>query len=332
MKNNSNINKAHKYFINLLIYSNIKPKNKSEKYKIKANLTKFYNDKNETKKSKFYFDIQKKNSIEITKLPKASFQHSEENKQNDELLLNMNNFNDMPSFTKELRRALYSNSDIQSFKHSSSSSINHSFNQNNNESAQILERISEEHMHEDNQTLSYTNTSSSQSTLNYGELENFYLYDNCDNSNNEYILKYEHLINIAKLSDNEISYLSDNISFSEFISNLPKSNITYYNGAFLIPELVNVNQILCDTTETNQYKLLDVGKTLSIPILFEYFLTPNETSSNLSVSKSLAFDIKTSLMREPDHYILTVTAKYDYSQSVASTQSYANLVDGLKIS
>ena len=187
-------------------------------------------------------------------------------------------------------------------------------------------------LNEDNQTLSYTNTSSSQSTLNYGELENFYLYDNCDNSNNEYILKYEHLINIAKLSDNEISYLSDNISFSEFVSNLPKSNITYYNGAFLIPELVNVNQILCDTTETNQYKLLDVGKTLSIPILFEYFLTPNETSSNLSVSKSLAFDIKTSLMREPDHYILTVTAKYDYSQSVASTQSYANLVDGLKIS
>ena len=153
VKNNSNINKAHKYFINLLIYSNIKPKNKSEKYKIKANLTKFYNDKNETKKSKFYFDIQKKNSIEITKLPKASFQQGEENKQNDELLLNMNNFNDMPSFTKELRRALYSNSDIQSFKHSSSSSINHSFNQNNNESAQILERISEEHMHEDNQTL-----------------------------------------------------------------------------------------------------------------------------------------------------------------------------------
>ncbi|MBR6460179.1 MAG: hypothetical protein IKS49_08570, partial [Actinomycetaceae bacterium] len=65
VKNNSNINKAHKYFINLLIYSNIKPKNKSEKYKIKANLTKFYNDKNETKKSKFYFDIQKKNTIRV---------------------------------------------------------------------------------------------------------------------------------------------------------------------------------------------------------------------------------------------------------------------------
>ena len=63
----------------------------------------------------------------------------------------------MPSFTKELRRALYSNSDIESFKHNSndnsSSSKNHSFTQSNNESAQILERISGEHMHEDNQTV-----------------------------------------------------------------------------------------------------------------------------------------------------------------------------------
>ena len=41
------------------------------------------------------------------------------------------------------------------------------------------------------------------------------------------------------------------------------------------------------------------------------------------------YQFKTSLIKEPDHYVLTVTAKYDYSQSVASTQSYSNLIDGL---
>ena len=73
----------------------------------------------------------------------------------------MNNFNNMPSFTKELRRALYSNSNIQSYKNNHSNSYNqssnsggHSFNQkNNNESTQIFERKSEKHMHKDNQTL-----------------------------------------------------------------------------------------------------------------------------------------------------------------------------------
>ena len=159
--------------------------------------------------------------------------------------------------------------------------------------------------------------------------ENNYLYNNCDNSNNEYILKYEHLINLNKLNSNDIAYLSDSISFSEFVQDLKQKNINYYNGAFLIPELIAKTQILCDTNESNQYKLLDVGKSLSIPILFEYFLSKTDSTSNISISKTLAFDLKSSLMRDPDHFILTVTAKYDYSQTVASTQSYSNLIDGL---
>ena len=176
-------------------------------------------------------------------------------------------------------------------------------------------------------TISYLSNDTNTTSLNYNNIDKLYLYDNVDNSNNEYILKYEHIINTAST---ELSYLSDSISLSDFVSNLTKSNINYYNGAFLIPELINTTQIICDTNESNQYKLLDVGKTLSIPILFEYFLTPNDSNANLSISKTLAFDIKSSLMKEPAHYILTVTAKYDYSQSVASTQSYTNLVDGLK--
>jgi len=187
-----------------------------------------------------------------------------------------------------------------------------------------------------NGNIVYSMNNNAQSSSYDYDIDKLYLYDNCDNSHNEYILKYEHLLNVSKLSETDetsYSYLSENISFSDFIKDLTKNSINYYNGAFLIPELNNINQIICDTNESNQYKLLDVGKTLSIPILFEYFLTSNNnTTTNVSISKTLAFDIKTSLMKEPDHYILTVTAKYDYSQSVASTSSYSNLVDGIKIS
>ena len=160
----------------------------------------------------------------------------------------------------------------------------------------------------------------------YSDIENLYLYENADNTNNEYLLKYEHIINNVS---GENTYLSNMMSITEFISKSSHANKKYYSGAFLIPELISKTQILCDTKESNQYKLLDVGKTISVPILFEYFLVPDE-NNNISITKTLAFDLKTSLMKEPDHYILSVTAKYDYSQTVASSQSYANIVDGLK--
>ena len=164
----------------------------------------------------------------------------------------------------------------------------------------------------------------------YNNIDKFYIYDNIDNSDNSYILKYENFINTYKLYDDKSKmYLSNNISLSDFIKEFPKSSLNYYKGAFLIPELVALNQVLCDTKESNQYKLLDVGKSISVPILFEYFLIPEDNSTNVSISKTLAFDIKPSLMKDPEHYILTVTAKYDYSQTLASTQSYSSLIDGI---
>jgi len=186
--------------------------------------------------------------------------------------------------------------------------------------------------------LNITGTSSSYAVgtndsieYSYEDVDKFYLYENSDNSDNSYILKYEHFINTFMLyEDKSKMYLSNNISISEFIRQFSKSNLNYYKGAFLIPELVALNQILCDTKETNQYKLLDVGNSLSIPILFEYFLIPDDNSTNVSLSKTIAFDIKPSLMKDVDHYVLTVTAKYDYSQTLASMQSYSTLVDGLK--
>ena len=145
-------------------------------------------------------------------------------------------------------------------------------------------------------------------------------------------MKYEHLLNISLLEEgnNNVAYLTNNISISEFIKNLAKSSLNYYSGGFLIPELISKNQIICETKNRDQYTVLEVGKSISIPILFEYFLVPVDNSTNVSITKTIAFDIKPSLIRDPEHYILSVTAKYDYSQTLAATQSYSKLIDGLK--
>ena len=156
----------------------------------------------------------------------------------------------------------------------------------------------------------------------YASIKDLYLYENCDNTNNEYLLKYEHIYNSVNKT-----YLNDSTSISDFVNKISKS-LRMFDGAFLIPELISRTQILCDSKESNQYKLLDVGKMVSIPILFEYFLE-NTENTNVSITKTFAFDLKTSLMREPDHYILSVTAKYDYSQTNASSQSYSNIIDGI---
>ena len=163
-KNKSHINNNHKFFINTIIYSNIKPKNRSEIFNVNSNLSKFYNDVNEAKSKKFFFN--KKHSIElIATIKKSSFPHEGENSKesNQNAQFNINNFNNMPSFTKMLRRALYSNSDMQSSKsnnsnsngyNDSSSSLGNSFNhKNNSEFTPIIEHIGKEHMHEDNKTL-----------------------------------------------------------------------------------------------------------------------------------------------------------------------------------
>ena len=159
---------------------------------------------------------------------------------------------------------------------------------------------------------------------------NFYMYKNVDTSNNTYIMKYEHF-KYNNTIDNSIVYLTNNVSISDFVKTT-SSTLTAFTGAFFIPELLSKTQIMCDTNNKGkeQYKILDVGKTVSIPLLFEYFLLPDEENTKASITKTLAFDLKSSLIKDPEHYILSITAKYDYSQTMSASQSYKALMDTLE--
>lgn len=121
------------------------------------------------------------------------------------------------------------------------------------------------------------------------------------------ILKYEHLKYEAEVNGNKNTvYISTETSISEIYQNtsLNGLNINDINGAFLIPNLLSSSQIVCDNELNNQYKKLNVGESLTIPILFEYYLTDSFTNS--SITKTLAFDLRPSLTRQLDNYIFRI--------------------------
>ena len=155
-------------------------------------------------------------------------------------------------------------------------------------------------------------------------IKNYHKYSNIDSSSNDYIMKFENFI--KSNNDGSTTYITKEDSISTI--NGFSGHLTDYNGAFFIPELYDKTQILCTTDKENQYYVLDSGKSISVPLLFEYFLVSSNVSIE-TIKKTLAFDIRTSMVRDIEHYIISIEAKYDYTQSSATSQSYTLLNDSL---
>ena len=71
---------------------------------------------------------------------------------------------------------------------------------------------------------------------------------------------------------------------------------------------------------------IDVSSTISIPIVFEYYL--DGYSDNRSISKSLYFDIRNSLISNPLHYMIEIIGNYDFT----STGDIYNNFNGIELS
>lgn len=163
---------------------------------------------------------------------------------------------------------------------------------------------------------------------------NFFKYSNYNdiltlggkstNVKNQYILRYEDIL-VNKDENGNIFGLSNTTQLSTLVTGKYPS-ITYSTdsasdqklqigsieqlfGAFLYPNLLSKTQLVSDEPDNTKY--IDVGGSLTIPIMFEYFTT----ASNPSITKSLYFDIKYSTLSEPKHYLLEVTGNYDFTTS-----------------
>lgn len=132
---------------------------------------------------------------------------------------------------------------------------------------------------------------------------------------NQYILRYEDII--VQETNQKSFYLDKNSILSEVVKKIKIKNnndeqASLQNtedliGGFLYPNLLSKAQIIIDNNSSAKY--IEVGNSLSIPIVFEYYVESNKSN----IIKSIYFDIKNSLISEPMHYMLEVTGNYDYT-------------------
>lgn len=199
--------------------------------------------------------------------------------------------------------------------------------------------------------LGFRNREITEGSLSWHYLE---LSDNTNNSNNttdnimkfydenniskfiynNSILKYEHIQYIPKDDTSVTKYFDNNTSItyelSDGLSNIIDYDTKYHfksisdlYGLILIPNLLNKSQIVCDNDKNNQYKKLGVGKSISIPILCEYFINNQE---NTNLYKTIAFSLHTSLTKDIDNYIFKVVLSNKIKYNTTSNETYIPLI------
>ena len=136
---------------------------------------------------------------------------------------------------------------------------------------------------------------------------------------NRYILRYEDFV-IQQTTGTAASYLTAESSIADAInkgiwsvndSNNTATNITdsaELIGGFLFPNILSTAQLLTDGGQF-AYKGISAGNSISIPIVFEYYVE----STSPSITKSIYFDLRNSLINDPIHFMVEVTGNYDYS-------------------
>jgi hypothetical protein len=127
---------------------------------------------------------------------------------------------------------------------------------------------------------------------------------------NKILYKYSDIYYIGKDSSKKY-YLDNETAISTFASKLSAhpqlGESKNYDGAFLYVNLENISQILTEGGERDN-KVIPVGESVSIPIVFEYYLSVKE-----KISKRIMFDLRNSLVTNPLNYIVEITANYDNS-------------------
>ena len=290
-KHKSNFYNHHRKYLNSLIPSNNKPKYKSQRFKISL---KYMKDKIIISNLS---NSQKHMKKKIIKTKKSSKKINDDDNKNNEIPLNANNFDNLPSFTKELRKALYSKSDIDSKCNSKSinklgkSNLNKdSFNEkkeNENDSEQNSEsdENSDGHMHEDNQTLmdairhnsitENNNIKDEKDNLTNNEINNNQNKNNNEKNNykyNDLLLTISTTMTEVEKIQSNIENANNNISLQQNKNNsldqtYPKNNLIQTDDKKYEENNSN-NQI--NTTEknnTNINSISPVEKKNSINIL-----------------------------------------------------------------
>lgn len=147
----------------------------------------------------------------------------------------------------------------------------------------------------------------------------WYIYPT--NKNCNYLMRYEDIYGLDEQDTTQTPiYLDENTDFIEFRKNctlptafLPDENETINDkmvGAFLYPNILSKEEIITKGQEKDSV-YIEVGESKSIPVVFEYYVN----STKNTITKSLYFDLRNSLIRDPYHYMIEIKGYYDYTSS-----------------
>lgn len=132
-----------------------------------------------------------------------------------------------------------------------------------------------------------------------------------------YIDESEGDLNIGQSNCNS---LWDNNSYADAYKS-EGDNLKSINFAFLYPKLNDRYGIHLPEDNTIGYKVLNPGDKITIPIVFEYkinsdnIITVGDTVISNGYSKTMSFDVRTSLYSDPINYTFRIIAKYQLDQA-----------------
>lgn len=118
------------------------------------------------------------------------------------------------------------------------------------------------------------------------------------------------------------NYISSNPNYINYDSNTPGSE---ENCAYMYPLLINEKSLCLESDTVGAYKVLGQQESILVPIVFEYRL--KNTSSNSILSKTMSFDIRTSLYNDPITYTFRVTAKNTSTTQDKTIAAYNSLIN-----
>lgn len=145
---------------------------------------------------------------------------------------------------------------------------------------------------------------------------------------NKYIIRYEDIVG-RNQSTQALVYIDSSTSIVNFLNDYQPMGFTQdtdFSGAFLYPELLSRATIMTEGG-SNDHVYIDEGEQLTIPIVFEYYLDGNktETVDHTKVTKSLYFDLRNSLIKNPVHYMIEVTGNYDFTSTGDMYSNFATV-------
>ena len=105
----------------------------------------------------------------------------------------------------------------------------------------------------------------------------------------------------------EVDATADN---KQSLSSLPVINENNNNTSMtLYPYLLTRYGLCIDSDNARSYTIINPGEEIIVPLLCKYYINEESNGGKSEIKKTLSFDLRTSLYRDPINYTLTVVAK-----------------------